>query len=64
MNEENKNVDINQKNKEEYEKLMEESATNLDGYWDKNNPFVKILLLVLALIIIAGAIYYAMMYFG
>lgn len=61
---ENNHVDINQKNKEATEKLMEEASTNLDGYWDKNNPFVKVFLLFLALIIIAGVIYYVTAYFG
>ena len=34
-------LDINRKNREGYEQLMKESSTQLDGYWDINNPFVK-----------------------
>lgn len=57
-------LEINRKNREDYEKLMKESSTNLDGYWDKNNAFVKLFLLVLALAIIAGVAYYVIMYLG
>ena len=49
-------LEINRQNREEYEKLMKESSTQLDGYWDKNNWFVKILLFVLLGIIIVGSI--------
>ena len=57
-------LDINKQHREDYEKLMEDSSTKLDGYWDKNNPFVKILLLILGVIIILGVIYYALPYLG
>jgi hypothetical protein len=67
-NEENNNttneLDVNRKNREDYEKLMKESSTNLDNYWDRNNIFVRFILLVLAAIIILGVIYYALAYFG
>ena len=33
-------LDINRKNREGYEQLMKESATQLDGYWDINNPVI------------------------
>ena len=56
-------VDINKKNRENYEQLMKESSVNLDGYYDKKNPFVKILLLLLGVVIIGGVIYYALLYF-
>ena len=49
-------VEFNRKNREDYEQLMEDSATKLDGYWDKNNWFVKILLLGLFGIIVLGSI--------
>ena len=47
---------FNRKNREDYEQLMDESSTKLDGYWDKNNWFVKILLFVLFAIIVIGCI--------
>ena len=56
-------VDINKKNRENYEQLMKESSVNLDGYYDKKNPFVRILLLLLGIVIIGGVIYYALLYF-
>lgn len=61
-NEQNEELDINRQNRENYENLMKDSATNLDGYWDKNNAFVKLFLIVLALAILVGVGYYIMMY--
>jgi len=59
MNEDNneqKELDINRRNREDYEQLMADSSTKLDGYWDKDNWFVKLLLIGLLLIIIVGTI--------
>lgn len=50
-------LDVNKKNREDYEKLMKESSTNLDGYWDRNNIFVRLILFVLGVIIIVGGGY-------
>ena len=61
--EEIREVDINKKNRENYEQLMKESSVNLDGYYDKKNPFVRILLLLLGVVIVGGVIYYALLYF-
>ena len=55
-------LEFNKKNREDFENLMSESSTSLDGYWDSNNPFVKVLLLILAVIIVAGVVYYIMAY--
>lgn len=55
-------LEFNKKNREDYEKLMEESSSKKDMYWDKNNPFVKILLGIVGLIILAGATYYIVTY--
>ena len=49
-------LDINRKNREGYEQLMKESSTQLDGYWDINNPFVKVLLIGLLVVIAIGSI--------
>ncbi len=57
-------LDINRKNRENYENLMKDSSTQLDGYWDRNNVFVKLLLGVLGIIIVIGVIYYVMAYLG
>ena len=59
MNEENgqqSELEINRRNREEYEQLMDESSTQLDGYWDKNNWFVKILLFGLLAVIVIGCV--------
>ena len=63
-NNENKELEINRRNREDYEQLMADSSTKLDGYWDKNNWFVKILLLVLFAIIVIGSIIVFAGYFG
>jgi len=55
-------LEFNKKNREDYEQLMKDSSTNLDGYLDRNNPFVKILLFILLVIIIVGAVYYITTY--
>lgn len=57
-NNSNVNLEVNKKNSEEFEKLMDNASTNLDSYWDKNNPILKIFLLILLVIIVLGAIYY------
>lgn len=61
----NKNeLEFNRKNREDYEQLMDESSTKLDGYWDKNNIFVRLLLFVLFVIIVVGSVIVLAMYFG
>lgn len=57
-------LEFNKKNRENYENLMSESSTQLDGYWDKNNPFVKLLLFILAIFIVVGVVYYVMLFLG
>ena len=56
MNEDKQELEFNKKNREGYEQLMKDSSTNLDGYWDKNNWFVRILLLALFVVIVGGCI--------
>ena len=63
MDNENKELDVNKENREEYEKLMQDSSTQLEGYYDKKNTFVILLLLILGSIIILGVIYYVVAYF-
>ena len=55
-------VEVNKKNREDYEKIVEESKTNLDSYYDKNNIFVKLLLLGLLVFIVLGVTYYIMLF--
>ena len=55
INKPKEELDVNKKKREDYEQLMKESSTNLDGYYDKNNMFVKIFLFVLLVIIVVGS---------
>lgn len=66
MNQGNNNneLEFNKNKREDYEELMKKSSTQLDGYWDKNNIFVRLLLLILGVIIIIGVAYYVTTYFG
>ena len=57
-------LDFNKKNREDYENLMADSSSKLDGYWDKKNPFVIIVLVILLAIIVVGSIYYISAYMG
>ena len=54
---ENKDLEVNKKNSETYENLMNDAGRKLDGYWDSNDYFVRILLVVLAIIILVGSIF-------
>ena len=56
-------LEFNKRNREDYENLMQDSSTNLDGYWDKNNPVVRTLLLILGGIIVFGVSYYLIAFF-
>ena len=62
MNEEKEEVDINKKNREDFEELMKESSTKKDAYWDSNNPAVKVVLLAIGTIIIVGIAYILIRY--
>ena len=64
MNDDKSNeLDFNRKNRETYEQLMKESSVKNVGYWNRNNPIVKFILLVLGLFIIGGVLYYLVLYF-
>ena len=64
MNNENQELEENKKKREEFEQLMKDSSTKTEDYWDKNNLFVRLLLLVLGIIIVLGVIYYALAFFS
>jgi len=55
-------LEFNKKNREDYEQLMKDSSTNLDDYYDKKNPIVQILLLVIGVFILIGIAYYVLLY--
>ena len=64
MNGNKKELEFNRRNRETTEQLMDDAATKLDGYYDKNNVFVRLLLLVLLVIIAVGSFIVLSMFFG
>lgn len=65
MNENNNNseLEFNKKNREESENIAEHASVNKDGYWDKNDPIVKLILALIGIVILGGAAYYIVTYF-
>ena len=57
MNEDKDELEVNKKNREDFENLMQESSTKKDMYWDSNNPAVRIVLLIVGAIILVGSAY-------
>ena len=57
INDSDNGVELNKKNAEEYNKLMADNSTNKDIYYDKRNPIIKLILLVLAVIIFLGVFF-------
>ncbi|MBQ6539129.1 MAG: hypothetical protein IJL76_02505 [Bacilli bacterium] len=53
-------VEANKKNQEYYQKLMDESGSKKSDYYDKKDPLVRLILLVLAIIIIVGTVFIIM----
>ena len=60
----NGELDVNRKNREDYEKLMQKSSTQLNDYWDSNNIIVRIILGLLGIFIVCGVLYYVLMFLG
>ncbi len=57
-------LEFNKNKREGYEQLMKDSSTQLDGYWDRKNPFVVLFLLILFVFIVVGAGYYIITYYN
>ena len=57
-------VSVNEKNSREFQNLMEHSQRKYDGYWDINNPIIRIVLIVLFLIAAVGSAYYIIKWFS
>lgn len=55
---------VNRKNKEEFQNIMDSSSRNLDGYWDKNNIFIKIITYIIWIFAILGVLYYLILWFS
>lgn len=58
-----KKLETNKKNSEEFDRVMDNAAKNYDAYMDRNNIFVRIVLLCLLAFIILGSLYYAILWF-
>ena len=58
INNNNTDMSNNQKNDIEYQKILENSRRKTDSYWDRNNIFVKLILLGLFVFIAVGVVYY------
>lgn len=54
----NGNLEVNKRNEDTFKELMDNASYKTDRYWDKNNPVVKIVLLVLFIVIVLGLLYY------
>ena len=57
INDSDNGVELNKKNAEEYNKIMAENSSDKDIYYDKKNPIIKLILLVLAVIIFLGVFF-------
>jgi len=57
-------LDFNKNNRELTEKIMDDASTKKDDYWDKNNIFVRFILLILFLVIVAGSYFIIASYFS
>lgn len=55
---------FNKNNREYTERLMDESGSNTDDYWDSKSPFVRLILLILLVIIVIGSIWVFGSYFS
>lgn len=57
-------LDVNKKNSEEFERLMDNAANKHDSYWDKGNPVVKVILWLLLIFIVLGTLYYIISWYS
>lgn len=55
--------DVNKKNEDQYNNLIEHSKKSNDVYWDRNNPIVKVVLIGLLVIAVIGTLYYFIVWF-
>lgn len=57
-------LEVNKKNREEFERLMDNAANKHDSYWDKSNPVVKLILWLLLILIVLGTLYYIISWYS
>ena len=51
-------LEVNKRNKQTFKELMDNASYKQDDWWDINDPIVRIVLLILFVIIVAGLLYY------
>lgn len=54
---------VNQKNEEEFHEVMSNASRNLDNYWDRDNPVIKIIMICLFGFAGIGVVYYLCLWF-
>ncbi len=59
----NNQSNVNERNHQEFQNLMEHSQKKYNDYWDINNPFIRLILIILFLVIVVGVAYYLVMWF-
>lgn len=59
----NVNLEVNKRNKETFDNLMDNAKQKNEDYWDLNNPIVKWLLMGMFIVIVIGVIYYVISWF-
>lgn len=57
------NRDVNSKNQEEFNHLIENARKKDDGYLDRNNPIIKFTLIALLIIALGGSIYFIILWY-
>ena len=60
----NNDSGFNEKNNREYKNIIENTKKDKnDNYWDRNNIFIKVILILLFIFIISGVSYYIYLWF-
>lgn len=57
-------LEVNKRNKDTFDDLMDNASFKTDDYWDFNNPIVKVFLFILLIIIVGGLLYYIISWFN
>lgn len=60
--EDNQQQDVNQRNDQAYNSLIDNARRKHDNYWDINHPVVKTILIILFLIALVGSLYYVFLW--
>ncbi len=58
LEEASKENEVNQRHEEEFQEVMDNASRKLDGYWDRDNLIVRIIMYCLFGFAVFGVIYY------